>query len=101
MSKRLAGAFAALAMACGAAAPVLAEQAATIEARTAPGGVVVTWRLAEPTTRVAFLTTSVIRDLWTVTTPGLRLKDGGVEGEAPFDRFEIRIAPDAAEVNRI
>lgn len=101
MSKRLAGAFAALAMACGAAAPALAQQAATIEARTAPGGVVVTWRLAEPTTRVAFFSRSVIRDLWAVTTPGLTLKDGAVEGEAPFDRFEIRIAPDAAEVDRI
>lgn len=101
MSKRLAGAFAALAMVCGGAAPAWAEQAATIEARSAPGGVVVTWRLAEPTTRVAFLADSVIRDLWTVTTPGLTLKDGAVESDAPFDTFEIRIAPDAAEVDRI
>ncbi len=100
MSKRLAGAFAALAMVCGASTSALAEQAATIEARSAPGGVIVTWRLAEPTTRVAFLSESVIRDLWTVTTPGLTLKDGGVEGAEPFDRFEIRIAPDAAEVDR-
>ncbi len=101
MSKRLAGAFAALAMVCGGAASAWAEQAATIEARSAPGGVVVTWRLAEPTTRVAFLADSVIRDLWTVTTPGLTLKDGAVESDAPFDTFEIRIAPDAAEVDRI
>lgn len=101
MNKRLAGAFAALAMVCGVSAPALAEQAATIEARTAPGGVVVTWRLAEPTTRVDFFATSVIRDLWTMATPGLTLKDGVVEGDAPFDRFEIRIAPDAAEVDRI
>lgn len=100
MSKRVAGAFAALAMVCGAAAPALAQQAATIEARTAPGGMVVTWRLAEPTTRAAFLSTSVIRNLWTVTTPGLTLKDGVIEGEAPFDTFEIQIAPDAAEVDR-
>lgn len=101
MNKRLAGALMALVMVCGASAPALAEQAATIEARTAPGGVVVTWRLAEPTTRVDFFATSVIRDLWSMATPGLRLKDGVVEGVAPFDRFEIRIAPDAAEVDRI
>ena len=100
MNKRMWGAFAALAMVCGASAPALAQQAAAIEARTAPGGVVVTWRLAEPTTRAAFLSTSVIRDLWTVTTPGLTLKDGAVEGAAPFDSFEIQIAPDAAEVDR-
>ena len=87
MNKRLAGAFAALAMVCGVSAPALAEQAATIEARTAPGGVVVTWRLAEPTTRAAFLSTSVIRDLWTVTTPALTLKDGVIEGAQPFDSF--------------
>lgn len=100
MSMKLTGAFAALAMVCGAAAPALAEQAATIEARTAPGGVVVTWRLAEPTTRAVFLEANVIRNLWTVTTPGLTLKDGAVEGAEPFDRFEIEIAPDAAEVDR-
>ncbi len=100
MSMKLTGAFAALAMVCGAASPALAEQAATIEARTASGGVVVTWRLAEPTTRAVFLEANVIRNLWTVTTPGLTLKDGAVEGVEPFDRFEIEIAPDAAEVDR-
>lgn len=101
MNKRRAGAFAALALACGASAPALAEQSATIEARTAPGGVVVTWRLAEPTMRVSFFAASVIRGLWTMATPGLTLKDGVVEGEAPFDTFEIRIAPDAAEMDRV
>ena len=101
MSKKLASAFAALTMVCGASAPALAQQAAMIEARTAPGGVVVTWRLAEPTTRAAFLATSVIRDTWTVTTPGLMLKDGAVEAETPFQTFDIQITPDAAEVDRI
>jgi len=105
MSKTILCAAAAMAtaaaMTCGAAAPALAQQAATIEARSAPGGVVVTWKLAEPTTRAAFLASSVIRDTWTVTTPGLRLKDGAVEGEAPFQTFDIRITPDVAEVDRI
>ncbi|MFK0298217.1 hypothetical protein ACIQTU_03260 [Brevundimonas sp. NPDC090276] len=101
MNKRRWGAWSALALACAAPAPVLAQQAAIIEARTAPGGVIVTWRLAEPTTRVVFLADSVIRDLWTVTTPGLTLKDGAVEGVEPFRNFEIRIVPDAAEVERV
>jgi len=101
MSKRLAGALAALTMACAVSAPVQAQQAATIEARSASGGVIVTWRLVEPTTRAAFLASSVIRDTWTVTTPGLTLKDGVVESEAPFQTFDIRITPDVAEVDRI
>lgn len=100
MNKRLMGAFAALAMVCGASSPALAQQNASIEARSAPGGVIVSWRLAEPTTRVAFLEANIIRNLWTVTTPGLTLKDGAVEGVEPFDSFEIQIAPDAAEVDR-
>ena len=105
MNKTILRAVAAMAtaavMTCGAAAPALAQQAATIEARSAPGGVAVTWRLAEPTTRVAFLTTAVIRDTWTMTTPGLTLAGGAVEGAAPFQTFEILITPDKAEVDRI
>lgn len=105
MSKTILRAAAAMATAAvmmwGAAAPALARQAAVIEARSTPGGVAVTWRLAEPTTRVAFLTTTVIRDTWTMTTPGLALAGGAVEGEAPFRTFEILITPDKAEVDRI
>ena len=90
-----------VALTCGLPAPALAQQSAAVEARSAPGGVAVTWRLAEPTTRVAFLATAVIRDTWTLTTPGLTLADGAVEGEAPFQSFEILITPDKAEVDRI
>ena len=101
MIRTLWGAFAALAVVCGASSPALAQQAATIEVRTAPGGVIVSWRLAEAATRVAFMEANIIRNLWTVTTPGLTLKDGAVEGAQPFDSFEIQIVPDAAEVDRI
>ena len=87
-------------MTCGAATPVLAQQAATIEARSAPGGVAVTWRLAEPTTRVAFLDQNIVRTEWTMTTPGLTLADGAVEGKAPFQTFEILITPDTTERDR-
>lgn len=105
MSKTILRAAAAMAtvvaMTCGVATPALAQQAAMVEARSAPGGVAVTWRLAEPTTRVAFLSAAVIRDTWTMTTRGLTLADGAVEGEAPFQAFEILISPDKAEVDRI
>nr|WP_312294960.1 hypothetical protein [Brevundimonas diminuta] len=104
MSKTILRAAAAMAtvaaMTCAAAAPAQAQQAATVEARSAPGGVAVTWRLAEPTTRVAFLNQNIVRTEWTVTTPGLTLADGAVEGEAPFQSFEILIRPDRTERDR-
>ena len=34
-------------------------------------------------------------------TPGLTLADGAVTSDQPFDAFEIRISPDAAEVDRV
>lgn len=101
MNSNLIGVLAALSLAFGAAAPTQAQQAAAIEARTAPGGVAVTWRLAQPTTEVAFLDPDIIRDLWTVVTPGLTLADGVVKSDRPFAAFEILIAPDAAEVDRV
>ncbi|MBN9480357.1 MAG: hypothetical protein J0I52_08980 [Bordetella sp.] len=88
------------AMTCGLPAPALAQQSAAIEARSAPGGVAVTWRLAEPTTRAAFLDQNIVRTEWTMTTPGLTLTDGAVEAEAPFQTFEILIAPDTTERDR-
>lgn len=104
MSKTILRAAAAMAtvvaMTCGVATPALAQQAALVEARSAPGGVAVTWRLAEPTTRVAFLDQNIVRTEWTVTTPGLTLTDGVLEGDAPFQAFEILIAPDATERDR-
>ena len=101
MTSNLIGLVAALGLAFAAAAPASAQQVATIEARTAPGGVLVTWKLARPTTEVAFLDQDIIRTLWTVKTPGLSLSDGVVKSDQPFDAFEILIAPDAAEVDRV
>ncbi|WP_242077915.1 hypothetical protein [Brevundimonas diminuta] len=101
MTSNLIGLVAALGLAFAAAAPASAQQAATIEARTAPGGVLVTWKLAQPTTEVAFVDQDIIRTLWTVKTPGLSLSDGVVKSDQPFDAFEILIAPDAAEVDRV
>lgn len=87
-------------MTCGVATSALAQQAARIEARSAPGGVAVTWRLAEPTTRAAFLDQSIVRREWTVTTPSLALADGAVESAELFQTFEILIAPDTTERDR-
>lgn len=101
MKSNLIGALAALSVAVGWSAPSQAQQAATIEARTAPEGVAVTWRLAQPTDQVAFLDSDIIRTRWTVTTPGVTLADGVVKSDQPFDTFEILIAPDAAEVDRV
>ena len=78
---------AALGLAFAAAAPASAQQAAKSEARTAPGGVLVTWKLAQPTTEVAFVDQDIIRTLWTVKTPGLSLSDGVVKSDQPFDAF--------------
>ena len=100
MKSNLTGVLAAFVLAFG-AAPTQAQQAATIEARTAPGGVAVTWKLAQPTNQVAFLDPDIIRNLWTVTTPDLTLADGVLQSERPFDTFEILIAPDAAEGDRV
>ncbi|ADL00250.1 hypothetical protein [Brevundimonas subvibrioides] len=64
-------------------------------------GVVVRYHLPAPVRRVAFSQRDTIRELWTVTTPGLTLVDGVVSGEAPFEGFELLIRPDAVEVDRV
>lgn len=105
MLKRLAGV--AVALSVLAALPAYAK-AATQEATPAtavvsrtPTGVLIRYRLPAPVQRFAFADHDVIRDLWTVTTPGLVLADNAVTGEQPFETFEIEIRPDAAEVDRI
>lgn len=64
-------------------------------------GVTLRYHLPAPVTRFEFADRDIIRDLWTVTTPGLTLADGAVSGSAPFDAFEVRVRPDAVEVDRI
>lgn len=101
MGNRWIAVAAALAIAGGAAVSAQARQAASVEARTAPGGLAVVWRLAQPVREVAFLDPDIVRDLWTVATPGVTLADGVVRSEQPFSTFEILIRPDAAEVDRV
>lgn len=89
------------------AAPVASQAQTTsdtpvqVVAQTDDEGVVLHYRLPGPVARFEFADHDIIRDLWTVTTPGLGLADGAVSGSAPFDAFDIRIRPDAAEVDRI
>ena len=64
-------------------------------------GLIVRYRLSEPTTRVVFADQDTIRDRWTVATPGLTLAQGAITADQPFDAFELRLLPDAAEVDRI
>lgn len=101
MKSLLIGALAALTLAIAPGQPARAQQAATVTARSAPGGVAVTWRLKEPTREVVFLDSSIIRSRWTLVTPGLTLSDGAVRSDRPFDTFDILIAPDEAEVDRV
>lgn len=74
--------------------------ARVVAARTADG-MTVRYTLPEPSTRVVFEDRDILRDLWTVTTPGLTLAEGAIIADQPFEAFEIRILPDAAEVDRI
>lgn len=77
------------------------QQTATVEARTTTGGVAVTWHLARPVTEVTFREADIIRDRWTIATPGLTMEKGIVRSKRPFDTFQILIAPDAAEIDRV
>mgnify|MGYP002714103082 FL=1 len=64
-------------------------------------GVLVRYRLPAPVESFVFEDKDVIRTRWRVSTQGLTLQDGVVTGDAPFSSFELQIAPDAAEVDRI
>lgn len=85
------------------AADALAQEPPSAQVRIAsdPEGVVVRYSLTEPTARVVFTDRGVIRDRWTLTTPGLTFAEGAISAERPFDAFELRLLPDAAEVDRV
>lgn len=89
--------FSSLAFSAMAQEPPSAQVIATSD----PEGLVVRYRLSEPRERVVFTDRHVIRDRWSVITPGLTLADGAITGNQPFKAFELRILPDAAEVDRI
>lgn len=85
------------------AAPAAAQDSAPVHvtASSAADGMRVRYRLPRPVERFVFDDQDTVRERWSVATPGLTLADGAVTGETPFDAFEIRIAPDAAEVDRV
>lgn len=84
----------------GGASAAEPSSVSAVVSRTATGAIV-RYKLPTRVQRFAFADHEVIRDLWTVTTPGLTLKDGVVSSDTAFDAFEIQIRPDAAEVDRI
>ena len=85
------------------AVPASVSPAPPVEAEVerSAEGVLVRYRLPDPVESFAFGDKDVIRTQWRVSTPGLALNDGVVTGDAPFSSFELQIAPDAAEVDRI
>ncbi|MFC5343051.1 hypothetical protein ACETK8_18160 [Brevundimonas staleyi] len=89
-----------LSLACLAVDAAAQEPASVVATRT-PDGMVVRYALPAPTTRVVFADKDIIRDRWSVATPGLTLAEGAITSDQPFDAFELRILPDAAEVDRI
>lgn len=58
--------------------------------------------LPEPVTALSFAAVDhVRRDAWSMVTAQLELRGEGIEGEAPFDRFELLLRPDPREHDRV
>lgn len=77
------------------------DAAVRVTASRDADGLVLRYRLPAPVTRFEFADRDIVRDLWSVTTPGLNLADSAVTASTPFDAFELRVRPDAAEIDRI
>lgn len=68
---------------------------------TSADGVSVRYHLPAPVESFTFADEDIIRDQWQVVTEGLTLDGAVITGAEAFSTFEVRIAPDAAEVDRI
>ncbi|WP_395942638.1 hypothetical protein [Brevundimonas sp.] len=79
----------------------LRSDTAEVRLRSDTDGVHVRYSLATPTDRLTFEDAHIIRTLWTVETPGLRLDGDTVVSDQPFSTVEIAIAPDAEEIDRV
>lgn len=67
-----------------------------------PDGLTARFELVEPTQTIAFADgAGVNRESWTMLTPGLSLEGFSVTGSEPFSAFEIAIAVDPRELDRI
>lgn len=90
-------------LACNAASGASAQvdPVVRVVAASQVGDVTLRYRLPAPVSRFEFAETDIVRTLWSVTTPGLTMADGVISGAAPFDAFELRLRPDAAEVDRV
>jgi hypothetical protein len=83
------------------AGTVGAEDAATATAFTAGDAVRIRYVLPSPTARLAFADRDVVRETWTVLTPGVTLAGGVISGETPFETVELEVRADSAERDRI
>lgn len=93
-------AAAVIAALCG--APAWAQQpTAAAVAATTPEGVRVSYRLPAPMRSIRFADSGSNRETWSIATPGLTLSDGAVTGDQPFRAFQLDIAPDTAERDRV
>lgn len=77
------------------------QEAATVTATGAEDGVKIRYVLTSPVRTFTFEDRDVVRETWTVLTPGVMLIEGVVDGDAPFEVVEIEIEPDTAERDRI
>ena len=92
---------AAVAMTLGVQAAHPTPDAVEAVLETNVDGVLVQYMLPAPVDSFTFADGDIIRDHWQVVTDGLTLGGAVVTGEERFSTFEIRIAPDAAEIDRI
>ncbi|HZV84780.1 MAG TPA: hypothetical protein VFF48_07320 [Brevundimonas sp.] len=92
---------AALALAVLSASQAAAQEPAAAVAITTPQGLRVAYRLPAPVRSVSFADRAINREMWSPSTPGLTLSDGVISGAQPFDAFDLDIAADTAERDRV
>ncbi|MFT4954828.1 MAG: hypothetical protein ACI8U3_001202 [Brevundimonas sp.] len=93
--------FAAAAALTTHAAHSASQESVAVLVERSPDGVSVQYSLPAPVHAFAFADEDVIRDRWQIVTEGLTLDGAMVTGAERFSTFEVRITPDAAEVDRI
>ncbi len=83
------------------AAPVAAEPVIEARVRATGEGVGVRLSVEAPVRRLVFSDPGIVRDDWRVLTPGLRLEEGAITSDAPFDSVDLAVAPDAVEHDHV
>ncbi len=85
-----------------ASTPATSSPATTVRVRAEPGGVRVRFELAQPASDVAFAQTQVVvREAWTVVTPGVSLVEDHIRSSTEVGAFELWLEPDSEERDRV